>query len=251
VVETAEEPGPAWIAEFDDLSREWRRLFAEAFGTLLLVLAGVGPAVVAARTHQDIGRAAAVVAPALTVVAVILFMGKVSGAHLNPIVSVAFALRREFPWRRVPLYVVAQLAGATSACLVLWATLGKVGDLGTTVPAHGVTDIQALVIEAVLTLGLVSTILGSASGAQNVGPLSAVAVGAYIAVAGLWSSPVTGASMNPARSIGPAVVLGHFRHLWLYVVGPAVGAIGAVGAAIILRGPGRDPNAADAAQGQT
>jgi aquaporin Z len=245
------EPGPAWTSDFDDLSHEWRRLFSETFGTLLLVLAGAGPAVVAARTHEDIGRAAGVVAPALTVVAVILFMGKVSGAHLNPVVSAAFALRGEFPWRRVPAYVTAQLAGAAFACLVLWATLGRVGHLGATAPAPGVTDVQALVIEAILTLGLVSTVLGSASGAQNVGPLSALAVGAYIAVAGLWASPVSGASMNPARSIGPAVVLGDFRHLWLYIVGPSVGAFGAVGAASILRGPGRDAKATRAAQGET
>jgi aquaporin Z len=245
------EPEPAWPPDFDDLSHEWRRLFSETFGTFLLVLAGAGPAVVAARTHQDIGRAAGVVAPALTVVAVILFMGKVSGAHLNPVVSAAFALRREFPWRRVPAYVTAQLAGATFACVVLWATLGRGGHLGATIPAPGVTDVQALVIEAILTLGLVSTILGSASGAQNVGPLSALAVGAYIALAGLWASPVSGASMNPARSIAPAVVLGDFRHLWLYILGPSVGALGAVGAAHILRGPGRDANATRAAQGQT
>src|ERR1700676_507551 len=110
------EPGPAWTSDFDDLSHEWRRLFSETFGTLLLVLAGAGPAVVAARTHEDIGRAAGVVPPALTVVAVILFMGKVSGAHLNPVVSAAFALRGEFPWRRVPGYVIVQVAGAVLAC---------------------------------------------------------------------------------------------------------------------------------------
>jgi aquaporin Z len=245
------EPGPSWTPNFDDPSHEWRRLFAEVFGTFLLVLAGAGPAVVTASTHQPIGRAAEVTAPALTVLAVILFMGKVSGAHLNPVVSMAFALRREFPWRRVPLYIVAQLLGAIASCLLLWATFGKVGHLGATVPGHGITDLQALVIEAVLTLGLVSTILGSASGAQNVGPLSALGVGAYIALAGLWSSPVSGASMNPARSIAPAIVAGDYAHLWLYLVGPSLGAIAAVGAAWVLRGPGGDASAANAAQGDS
>ena len=157
------ERGPASTPDFDDLSNEWRRLFSEAVGTFLLVLAGAGPAVVAARTHQDIGRAAEVAAPALTVLAVILFMGKVSGAHLNPVVSGAFALRREFPWSRVPAYVIAQLVGATTACLVLWATFGSVGHLGATEPGRGITDVQALVTETIVTLGLVSTVLGSAS----------------------------------------------------------------------------------------
>jgi aquaporin Z len=105
------------------------------------------------------------------------------------------------------------------------------------------------VIEVVITLGLVSVILGTASGAQNVGHLSALAVGAYIALAGLWASPISGASMNPARSFGPALIRGDFKHYWLYVAGPTVGAVGAVGIAWILRGPGGDPSAEQAAQG--
>jgi aquaporin Z len=235
----------------EDPVPDWRRMFSELFGTFLLVLAGAGAAVVSARTHQQIGRGAEVTAPALTVLAVILFMGKVSGAHLNPVVSVAFALRGEFPWRRVPVYVTAQLCGAIAACAFLWATFGKVGHLGATRPGPGITDIQALAVEAVLTLGLISTILGTASGAQNVGPLSAVGVAGYIALAGLWSSPVTGASMNPARSFGPALVGGDFSRFWIYVVGPAVGAVAAVGAAWILRGPGGDVQATQAAQGSS
>jgi aquaporin Z len=241
--------GPAWTPDFDDPSHEWRRDFSEVFGTFLLVLAGAGAPVVGAATHQDLGRAAEVTAPALTVLAVILFMGKVSGAHLNPVVSVAFALRREFPWRRLPAYILAQLCGAVAACTLLWATFGNVGHLGATSPGPGITDAQALVIETVLTLGLVSTILGSASGAQNVGPLSALAVGAYIALAGLWAGPVSGASMNPARSLGPAIVGGQWGRVWLYVVGPSVGALAAVGVACVLRGPGGDPGAAQAAKG--
>jgi aquaporin Z len=224
-------------------------LFAEVFGTFLLVLVGAGGAVVSAVSHGAVGRSAAVVAPALTVMAVILFMGAVSGAHLNPVVSLAFWLRREFPLRRLPLYVVAQLAGAVLACLVLWALFGKVGMLGATRPGAGVGGVQAMVVEALLTLGLVSTILGTASGAQNVGPLSAIAVAGYIALAGLWSSPVTGASMNPARSFGPDAVLGDFTRYWVYLAGPLIGAVAAVGAALVLRGPGGDVTATRAAQG--
>ena len=226
-----------------------RRGFAETLGTFLLVLAGAGAVVVGAVSKGEISRNAAVVAPGLTVLAVILFMGAVSGAHLNPVVTVAFALRGDFPWRRVPAYVVAQTVGGVAACLFLWAVYGKVGALGATEPGHGIADWKALLTELVLTLGLVSTILGTASRAQNVGALSAVAVGGYISLAGLWSSPISGASMNPVRSFAPDIVLNRYAHVWLYLVGPAVGAIIAVGFAWILRGPGGDPGGVNAARG--
>jgi aquaporin Z len=225
-------------------------MLSEVLGTFLLVLAGAGPGVVTAASHVQIGRTAAVAAPGLTVLAVILFMGAVSGAHLNPAVSIAFALRRDFPWRRVPGYVLSQLAGATLAVLFLAAMFGQVGSLGATVPGHGIDDLQALCMELVLTVGLVSTILGTASRAQNLGPVSAFGVAAYIILAGLWSSPISGASMNPARSFGPDLILGDFSRFWIYLVGPVAGAVIAVGLARLLRGPGgRDRLAAHAAQG--
>jgi aquaporin Z len=214
------------------------RLFSELFGTFLLVLAGAGADVVGAVSHGSISRSAAVTAPGLTVMAIILFMGAISGAHLNPGVTLAFSLRGDFPWRRVPGYVVAQLAGATFACLFLWAVFGKVGELGATEPGAGIADWKAMLIELVLSVGLVSTILGTASRAQNVGPLSAVGVGGYIVLAGLWSSPISGASMNVARSFGPDLALGRFDHFWVYVVGPLAGAVLAAGIAWLLRGPG-------------
>jgi aquaporin Z len=240
---------PLWMRRFGDASREWRRLFAELFGTFLLVLVGAGAPVVNAFSHGSIGRGAAVTAPGLTVMAIILFMGTVSGAHLNPAVSVAFAARGDFPWRRVPGYVVVQLIGATLAVLFLDAMFGKVGMLGATVPGAGIDNLQAMLMELVLTVGLVSTILGTASGAQNVGALSAVAVAGYIVLAGLWSSPITGASMNPARSFAPDLVLGDFSHYWVYAVGPVVGGLVAVGVAFVLRGRGGDEHAIVAAQG--
>jgi len=239
-----------WVNRFDDPSLEWRRLLAETLGTFLLVLAATGSAVVAAAGHVDIGRGAAVTAPGLTVLAVILFMGAVSGAHLNPVVSIAFAMRGDFPWRRVPGYVIVQLLGATLAVLFLLAVFGRVGSLGATVPGPGFSNVQAVLTELVVTAGLVSTILGTASRAQNVGPISAVGVAAYIVLAGLWSSPVSGASMNPARSFAPDLVLGDFAHFWVYIVGPIAGALIAVAFARLLRGPGgRDSRASRAAQG--
>ena len=197
--------------EFDfwDNSYEGRRLFSELLGTFFLVLVAVGGGMVNARFGGDaVPSGAAVVAPALMVAAIILFMGTVSGAHLNPAVSVAFALRGDFPWKRVPAYIVAQLIGAVLATLLLWALIGKQGSAGLTLPGAGISTTTAMLWELVLTTGLVSVILGTASGAQQIGPLAAIGVGGYIALAGLWGAPVSGASMNPARSLGPALVLG-------------------------------------------
>lgn len=235
----------AWLAleypamgDFDDPKLEWRRLFAEILGTFFLVLVAAGAGLLHVSNGDQVSLAAAVVAPGLMVMAIILFMGAVSGAHLNPGVSIAFALRRDFPWRRVPGYILAQLFGAVLAALFLYAVFGDAGNLGTTTPGAGFEAWQALLIEAVLTFGLVSVILGTSSGAQNVGALGALAVGGYIALAGLWGAPVSGASMNTARSFGPAVISGDFTSFWVYVAGPLAGMLLAVGCAFILRGAG-------------
>jgi aquaporin Z len=227
----------------------WRRLFSELFGTFLLVLVAAGGGVVAATSHGAVSRAAAVTAPGLMVMAIILFMGAVSGAHLNPAVTISFWLRGDFPRARVVPYVVVQLAGAVLACLFVDKVIGGAAGIGATLPGAHVADWKAALVEGVLTVGLVSTILGTASRAQNVGTLSAVAVGGYIALAGLWSSPLTGASMNPARSFGPDLIRGDFAHFWPYLAGPVLGGILAVGIAWVLRGPGGDPGGLTAAQG--
>jgi aquaporin Z len=240
---------PVWALYFTDLRYEWRRWFSELFGTFLLVMAGAGAPTVDVVSGGQIGRVASVTAPAMTVVAVILFMGAVSGAHLNPVVTVAFTLRGDFGWRRVPGYLAAQLAGAITAALLLRGVFGRHGDAGLTLPGAGFTSLQAFIVETVLTLGLVSTILGTASTAQNLGAWSAFGVGAYILLAGLWASPVSGASMNPARSVGPAVVAGDFRDLWVYLAAPTLGMLLAVAAAWILRGRGGGPGGSRAAQG--
>ena len=224
--------------DFDDPSREWRRLFSELLGTFALVLAAAGGGLLHAK--GQISLAAAVVAPGLMVTAVILFMGAVSGAHLNPAVSLAFALRGDFPWKRVPGYVIIQLIGATLACLFLRWVFGNIEHLGATLPGPGYRDWQALLMEIVLTVLLVSVILGTASAAQNVGAIAALGVGGYIALAGLWAAPVSGVSMNPARSFGPALASGYWTSYWVYLVGPVAGMLIAVGFAFVLRGRGGD-----------
>ena len=229
---------------------EGRRLFSELLGTFFLVLVAVGGGMVNARFGGDaVPYAARVVAPALMVAAIILFMGTVSGAHLNPAVSFAFALRGDFPWKRVPAYVIAQFLGAILATLLLWGLIGKQGTAGLTLPGPGISATTAMLWELVLTTGLVSVILGTASGAQQVGPLAALGVGSYIALAGLWGSPVSGASMNPARSLGPALVLNDWTAWWAYLVGPVAGAAIAVAFAYVLRGRGGGRSGVAAAQG--
>lgn len=224
--------------DFDDPRLEWRRLFSELLGTFMLVLVAAGGGILHGK--GQISLPAAVVAPGLMVLAIILFMGAISGAHLNPAVSLAFALRGDFPWKRVPGYIIIQLIGATLACLFLYAVFGNVQHLGATLPGPGYANWQALLMEIVLTAVLVSVILGTASAAQNVGAIAALGVGGYIALAGLWSAPVSGTSMNPARSFGPALVSGDFSSYWVYVAGPLAGALIAVGCAIVLRGRGGD-----------
>jgi aquaporin Z len=237
-----------WTLDFHDLTYEWRRLFSEALGTFFLVLVAAGGVVVNARSHGQVPLDARVVAPGLMVMAVIYFMGTISGAHLNPAVTIAFALRQNFPWRRVPGYVAAQLAGSLGAAGFLRATFGNVGHLGATEPGAGVSAATTTLIEIVLTVGLVSVILGTASGARNIGANAALAVAGYIILAGLWAAPISGASMNPVRSFGPALVGGHWHDWWAYLIGPTAGAGIAVGFAWILRGPPSQA-ANEAAQG--
>jgi aquaporin Z len=237
------------IADFQNPAQEWRRLFSELYGTFLLVIVAAGGGMMGQAFPGTISRTAAVVAPGLMVMGIIMFMGKVSGAHLNPAVSVAFSLRGDFPWRRVPGYIVVQLVGATLAALFLREVIKVSARYGSNYPASGYSNWQAFLMEALLTLGLVSVILGTASGAQNIGIFGAIGVGGYIALAGLWGSPISGASMNPARTFGPDLAARDFGSYWVYVAGPLTGAVIAVGFAYVLRGSGGGRAGSGAAQG--
>ena len=241
------EPVVAWLerrtskarqtdAEFDDPGLEYRRLFSEAWGTFLLVLVAAGGGVVGASAFGgDLTLAMKALAPGMMVMGIIFFMGTISGAHLNPAVTLAFAVRGNFPWLRVPGYIIAQLIGALLASWFLQLMYGGIIN-GATEPAKGVGIWVAMLTEAVLTLGLVSVILGTASGARNVGVNAALAVGAYIGLVSVWGAPVSGASMNPVRSFAPELIAGNLTDYWIYLVGPIVGAMIAVGFEWILKG---------------
>jgi aquaporin Z len=252
------EPVVAWLTrrtqsarqsevDFDDSGLEFRRLFSEVWGTFLLVLVAAGGGVIGALAiGGELTLAMKALAPGMMVMGIIFFMGTISGAHLNPAVTLAFAVRGSFPWRRVPGYIVAQVIGAVLAAIFLqWAYTGILN--GATEPGAGVSDGTAVLTEAILTLGLVSVILGTASGARNIGFNGALAVGAYIGLVSVWGAPVSGASMNPARSLAPMLVGGDLTHYWVYLVGPIVGAMIAVAFEYILRGR---PTKADAEAAQ-
>jgi len=236
------------LLDFND-SGKWRRLFAELMGTFFLVLAAAGGSMMDHAFTGQVGRVAAVTAPGVMVMAVILFMGKVSGAHVNPAVTIGFTLRGDFPWPRVPGYIIAQLAGAALAAWLLQSVIHVSAIFGANYPAPPYTPLDAFWMETVLTFGLVSVILGTASGAQNVGLFGAIGVGAYIALAGLWASPISGASMNPARTFGPDLIGAKFNDYWVYVAGPLFGMLAAVGASYVLRGPGGGRSGSRTAQG--
>ncbi len=238
------------INDFNDPRQEWRRLFSELLGTFFLVLVAAGGGMMSQAFPDTISRTAAVVAPALMVMGIILFMGKVSGAHLNPAVSFAFALRGDFPWWRVPGYIIVQVAGAILAAWFLQSVIDVSASFGSNYPAADYSSGAALLMEMILTVGLVSVILGTASGSQNIGVIGAFGVGGYIALAGLWGSPISGASMNPARTFGPALVGADLTQYWVYVAGPLAGAAIAVVIAFVLRGRAGGRAGSSAAQGE-
>jgi MIP family channel proteins len=203
-------------------------LVAEAIGTFALVFAGCGA--IAVGTLGPPGVAAAF---GLAILTMVYALGHVSGAHFNPAVTLGFAIGRHFPVARVGPYWVAQVAGAVAAAGLLRATLGDV-PLGVTQPAG--TDVQAFVWEVVLTFFLMLVIVSVATDTRAVGQGAAIAIGGAVALGSLVGGPVSGASMNPARSLGPALVSGELNALWIYLVAPPVGAIGAVLVYRYLRG---------------
>jgi aquaporin Z len=201
-----------------------RALAGEVMGTFALLLAAAGGPTMAAVGDGSPGRAALAVAPGATIVGLTYVWGPVSGAHFNPAVTLAFALRRDLPWRWTIPYAAAQLVGGILACLLLRALFGDVGDLGATLPGPRTGEVTAALVEGVITAVLIVTILRTSSGGRNVGHNSALAVGGWIAVAGVIAGAVSGASMNPVRSLAPDVVRGDPSGAWIYVVGPLAGA---------------------------
>jgi aquaporin NIP len=219
-----------------------RALAAELIGTFALVFAGAGAIMVDAKTGA-LGHVGVAITFGLVIMAMIYAVGHVSGAHFNPAVSLAFALSRHFPWPRVAAYWAAQVAGALLAAILLRGSLGNVAHVGATLPSG--SQRQSFVWEVLLTFFLMFVIMAVATDTRAVGEAAALAVGGTVALDAMFGGPISGASMNPARSLGPALVSGNLHALWLYLVAPLLGA--ALGALAYQFVRGEETRVADVA----
>jgi len=210
-----------------------RRTAAEAVGTFALVFAGAGAIMVDAKTG-DLGHAGVAIAFGLVIMVMVYAVGHVSGAHLNPAVSLAFALTRHFPWPRLAAYWAAQVAGAVAAAALLRGSLGDVANVGATLPSG--SDRQSFLWEVVLTFFLMFVIVAVATDTRAVGEAAAIAIGATVGLDAMVGGPISGASMNPARSLGPALVATDLDALWIYLTAPFLGAALGALAYGLLRG---------------
>jgi len=210
-----------------------KKYVSEFFGTFVLVFAGTGAIVINQTTQGVITHAGIALTFGLVVLAMIYTFGDVSGAHLNPAVTTAFAAAGRLPWREVPPYIIAQVAGGFAASGLLKALFPASPTLGSTLPAG--PPMQSFVLEVVLTFILMLVILSVSTGANEKGITAGIAVGAVIGLEAMFAGPICGASMNPARSLAPAVVSGGLQHLWIYLLAPTVGALMAVPACCAVR----------------
>lgn len=229
-----------------------RRALAEGLAAFALVLAGCGAIVADSVNDGALGVVGVALVFGLIIMTMIYATGHLSGAHINPAVTLAFVLTRHFPARDAGAYIAAQLTGAVAAALLLLAAWSeKPAALGATVPSVGAAT--ALLYEIVLTAILMFVITAVATDTRAVGPAAAIAIGGAIALDALFGGPVTGASMNPARSFGPALAAGEWQDFWVYVLGPVVGAaLGALAYQLVRGGPagGAPPQPASAAPGR-
>ena len=198
-----------------------RLLVAELIGTFALVFAGCGAVMVDAKTHE-LGHVGVAISFGLVIMFGVYAVGHISGAHFNPAVTFAFALSRHFPWPRAAAYWGAQVAGALVAAVLLRGSLGNIAHVGTTLPSG--SQAQSFLWELVMSAFLMFVILAVATDTRAVGEAAAIAIGGTIALDAMFGGPISGASMNPARSFGPAVVSGDLHALWIYILAPVIGA---------------------------
>jgi MIP family channel proteins len=220
-----------------------RSLVAELIGTFALVFAGAGAIMVDAKTHA-LGHIGVAISFGLVIMVMIYALGHVSGAHFNPAVSFAFALTRHFSWMRMGVYWAAQVSGALLAAAILRGSLGNVAHVGATLPSG--SQGQAVLWEIILTFFLMFVIMAVATDTRAVGEAAAIAIGGAVGLDAMFGGPVTGASMNPARSLGPALVAGDQHALWVYIVAPLLGA--GVGALVYQFVRGEHPRPAIATE---
>ncbi|KAF5748994.1 hypothetical protein HS088_TW04G00955 [Tripterygium wilfordii] len=200
-----------------------KKVIAEIIATYLLVFVTCGSAALSASDEHKVSKLGASVAGGLIVTVMIYAVGHISGAHMNPAVTLAFACVKQFPWKQVPCYAAAQFTGAISAGFTLQVLLKPIKHLGTTAPSG--TDIQALIMEIVVTFSMMFVNSSMATDAKAVGELAGIVVGCAVCITSIIAGPISGGSMNPARSIGPALASAYYKGIWVYVVGPVTGTL--------------------------
>lgn len=203
-----------------------KKYTAEFLGTFALVFFGTGAIIVNEQTNGVITHPGIAVTFGLIVMLMIYTLGNISGAHLNPAVTMAFVLAKKSELKQVLPYTISQLAGAFSASLVLKYLFQSSEFLGATIPSG--TLMQSFILEFILTFFLMLVIMNVSNGSKEQGIFAAVAVGATVLLEAMFAGPVSGASMNPARSVAPAIVSGHVEHLWVYLMAPYAGAMAAI-----------------------
>ncbi|PON67306.1 Major intrinsic protein [Trema orientale] len=218
-------PSPLWVLykEHYQKSGIHRKVLAEVIATYLLVFATCGAAAISGNDQRRVSQLGASVAGGLIVTVMIYTVGHISGAHMNPAVTLAFAAVRHFPLKEVPLYWAAQLTGAISASFTLLGVLHPIKRLGTTSPSG--SDGQALAMEIVVTFTMMFVTSAVATDTKAVGELAGIAVGSSVCITSILAGPVSGGSMNPARTLGPALASNHYKAIWVYFVGPVIGTL--------------------------
>ncbi|KAL9254745.1 Aquaporin NIP2-1-like protein [Drosera capensis] len=201
----------------------FRKAVAEVMATFLLVFVTCGAATISAKDPTQLSPLAASMAGGLIVTVMIYAVGHISGAHMNPAVTLAFASGRHFPWKQVPFYWLAQLTGSICASFTLKALLDPVQHIGTTSPSG--SDLQALVMEIAVTFNMMFVTSAVATDTKAVGELAGLAVGSAVCITSIFAGPVSGGSMNPVRTLGPAIASRYFKGIWVYFVGPPTGTL--------------------------
>jgi len=213
-----------------------KNYLAEIIGTFAMVFCGCGAMTINEITGGDVTHVGIAISWGLIVMAMIYAFGEVSGAHFNPAVTIGFAFAKKFEWRRVPKYIFSQVIGALLACFLLWFLFPESISYGHTYPAMGFEPYKAFILELILTYILMVVIINVSTGGKEIGTMAAIAVGGVILLEAMFAGPMTKASMNPARSLAPALVSGNLQHLWLYLTAPFVGAIMAVYSCKLVKG---------------
>jgi aquaporin Z len=203
-----------------------KRLIAEAIGTFALVFCGTGAIVINEFTNGAVTHPGIAFTFGLIVMGMIYAFGDISGAHINPAVTIAFAYAKKFAWKEVPAYIAVQLVGAIAASALLWFLFPENELLGATMPQLSV--LKVFILEVLLSFFLMVVIINVSTGSKEIGVTAGIAIGGIVLLEAMFAGPVTGASMNPARSLAPALVSGHLEHVWIYLLAPVVGCIMAV-----------------------